>query len=81
VFLSVVKNCTKQELIPVLRGNILGESDVYTDGWAAYDGLVIDGYKLFITRTNLRAAKTTSTASKIFEFCQTTPLAAQRYSL
>jgi transposase-like protein len=45
VFLSIVKNCTKQELMPILRGNILGESDIYTDGWAAYDGLLTDGYK------------------------------------
>ena len=31
--------------MPILRGNILSESDVYTDGWKAYDGLVRDGYK------------------------------------
>jgi len=45
VFLSIVKTCSKQELMPILRGNILGESDVYTDSWAAYDGLLTDGYK------------------------------------
>ncbi|XHR27511.1 MAG: IS1595 family transposase [Chthoniobacteraceae bacterium] len=44
VFVSVVKNCSKEALMPILRGNILGESDVYTDGWKAYDGLVTDGY-------------------------------------
>lgn len=45
VYLSVVENCSKQVLMPILRGNILSESDVYTDGWKAYDGLVRDGYK------------------------------------
>jgi len=45
VYLSIVKNCSKQELMPILRGNILAQSDVYTDGWVAYDGLVSDGYK------------------------------------
>ena len=45
VFVSVVKNCSKAELMPVLRGNILSESDVYTDGWKAYDGLVTSGFQ------------------------------------
>jgi transposase-like protein len=45
VFVSVVKNCSKQALLPVLRGHILRASDVYTDGWKAYDGLVDKGYK------------------------------------
>jgi len=45
VFVSVVENCSKAQLMPILRGNVLEESDVYTDGWKAYDGLVTDGYK------------------------------------
>jgi len=45
VYVSVVENCSKQALMPVLRGHILEESDVYTDGWKAYDGLIKDGYK------------------------------------
>ena len=45
VFLSVVKNCSKQELMPILRGHILSKSDVFTDGWKAYDGLVSGGYR------------------------------------
>jgi transposase-like protein len=32
-------------LLPVLRGHILRASDVYTDGWKAYDGLVNKGCK------------------------------------
>lgn len=45
VFLSIVENCSKASLMPILRGNVLAESDVYTDGWKAYDGLVTSGYK------------------------------------
>lgn len=45
VFVSVVENCSKQELMPILKGQVLEGSDVYTDGWKAYDGLVSNGYK------------------------------------
>lgn len=45
VFLSVVRNCSRRELMPVLRGNILSQSDIYTDGWKAYDGLVTSGFR------------------------------------
>ena len=45
VFVSVVQNCSKQELMPILRGNVLSASDIYTDGWKAYDGLVTSGFR------------------------------------
>jgi len=45
VFVSVVENCSKQALMPILKGRVLAESDVYTDGWKAYDGLVTNGFK------------------------------------
>jgi transposase-like protein len=45
VFVSVVANCSKQALMPILKGHVIEESDVYTDGWKAYDGLVTGGYK------------------------------------
>src|SRR3972149_3564248 len=45
VYTQVVKNCTKEQLIPILRGKILGNTTVYTDGWKSYDGLVLNGYK------------------------------------
>lgn len=41
----MVKNCSKQELMPILKGHVLSSSDVYTDGWKAYDGLVTNGYQ------------------------------------
>jgi transposase len=45
VFVSVVRNCSKQELMPILKGNVLSQSDIYTDGWKAYDGLVTSGFR------------------------------------
>ena len=44
VFVSVVKNCSKVELMPILKGHILSKSDIYTDGWKAYDGLLMNGF-------------------------------------
>jgi transposase len=42
VFCSPVMNCSKAELIEVIRGQVLPcKSTSYTDGWRAYDGLVI----------------------------------------
>jgi len=46
VFCSPVMNCSKAELMGVIRGQVLQEeSTIYTDGWRAYDGLVTEGYK------------------------------------
>ncbi len=45
VFVSVVQNCSKAELMPILQGRIVEGSDGYTDGWKVYDGLVTNGYR------------------------------------
>jgi transposase len=45
VFVSLVKNCSKEELMPIIRGNILEGSTIHTDGWKAYDGLILNGYE------------------------------------
>jgi transposase len=47
VFTEIVKNCSKQALMPIIKGQVLNESTIYTDGWKSYDGLVLDGYKHF----------------------------------
>lgn len=44
VFVTVVKNCSKDELMPIIQGKILEGSTVHTDGWKAYDGLILNGY-------------------------------------
>ena len=45
VFTQIVPNCSKQALMPIIKGQVVSEATVYTDGWKSYDGLVLDGYK------------------------------------
>ena len=44
VFVSVVPRCSKEELLPIIQGKILEGSTIHTDGWRAYDGLILNGY-------------------------------------
>lgn len=44
VFVKIVEKCTKAELMPIIKGNILKGSTVHTDGWSAYNGLIVNGY-------------------------------------
>lgn len=44
VFVNVVKNCKKAELIPIIEGRVLEGSTIYSDGWRSYDGLILNGY-------------------------------------
>ena len=45
VFTGIVENCSKQALMPIIKGQVLSEATIYTDGWKSYDGLVLGGYK------------------------------------
>jgi transposase-like protein len=45
VFVKIVNDCSRKELLPIIKGQILEETTVYTDGWRAYDSLVREGYK------------------------------------
>ena len=45
VFTGIVENCSQQALMPIIKGQVLSEATVYTDGWKSYDGLVLGGYK------------------------------------
>ncbi len=45
VFVTVVTDCSRESLMPVVKGLILEHSTIYTDGWKAYDGLVLNGYE------------------------------------
>jgi transposase len=44
VFVTVVKNCSREELMPVIEGKVLEGSTIHSDGWKAYDGLILNGY-------------------------------------
>ena len=44
VYVKIVKNCSKAQLMPIIQGKILEDSKIHTDGWKAYDGLILNGY-------------------------------------
>jgi transposase-like protein len=44
VCLRIVPNTSREELMPIIQGKILEGSTVYTDGWKAYNGLILNGY-------------------------------------
>jgi len=44
VYVNVVKNCSREQLMPIIQGKILEGSRIHTDGWRAYDGLILNGY-------------------------------------
>jgi transposase-like protein len=44
VFVTVVSHCSKEALMPIIQGKILEGSTIHTDGWRAYDGLILNGY-------------------------------------
>jgi len=45
VYVKIVKNCSKEQLMPIIKQKILEGSTIYTDGWKSYDGLILNGYK------------------------------------
>jgi len=45
VYVQIVKNCSKEQLMPIIQGKILEGSTIHTDGWKAYDGLILNGYE------------------------------------
>ena len=44
VYVTIVPNCSKEELLPIIQGKIIAGSTIHTDGWKAYDGLILNGY-------------------------------------
>ena len=44
VYVEIVKNCSRDALLPIIKGQILENSTVYTDGWKSYDGLILNRY-------------------------------------
>ena len=41
---NIVENCSKEALMPIIAGKILEGSTIHSDGWSAYDGLILNGY-------------------------------------
>ena len=44
VFVDIVNDCSKESLMPIIQGKVLEGSPIHTDGWKAYDGLIVNGY-------------------------------------
>lgn len=44
VYTEIVEDCSKATLQDIIRGRVLPESVIHTDGWRGYNGLVDVGY-------------------------------------
>lgn len=45
VFTQIVPDCSKTGLLSVVRDQVKRPAVIHTDGWKAYDGLVLDGFR------------------------------------
>jgi transposase len=59
VHLTIVKNCSKAQLLPILKGKVLEGNRVYSDGWKPYDGLVYnyDHYRVYHSKNEFTRGK------------------------
>ncbi|MBD3238585.1 MAG: IS1595 family transposase [Candidatus Moranbacteria bacterium] len=44
VYVTIVRNCSKKQLTPIIQGKVLQGSTINKDGWRSYDGLILNGY-------------------------------------
>jgi transposase len=44
VYVSIVEDCSRDELMPIIQGKVLEWSTIHSDGWKAYDWLILNGY-------------------------------------
>ena len=52
--------CRLEMVLPIIQGKILEGSTINTDGWKAYDGLILNGYthhRVFYSTMNLLEEK------------------------
>jgi len=59
VHTTIVKNCSKKSLLPILKGKVLEGTRVYSDGWTPYDGLVYnyDHYRVYHSQNEFARGK------------------------
>ena len=59
VYTNIVKNCSKAQLLPILKGKVLEGTTVYSDGWKPYDGLVYkyDHYRVYHSQNEFARGK------------------------
>ena len=44
VFVTIVPNRSREELMPIIQGKILEGSTIHTNDWKAYDDLILNDY-------------------------------------
>ena len=59
VHTHIVKNCSKEQLLPVIKGKVLEGARIYSDGWKPYDGLVYnyDHYRVYHSKDEFARGK------------------------
>ena len=45
VYVQIVEDCSRKQLMPIIKGQVLSTATIYTDGWKAYDSLITEGYQ------------------------------------
>ena len=45
LYFKIVADYFRDSLQPIIKGQVVTNITVYTDGWRSYDGLVLDGYR------------------------------------
>ena len=45
VYTQIVKNCSANELIPIIKSQVNSDSTMFSDSWKSYNGLADFGYK------------------------------------
>ncbi len=40
VHTDIIARASRKEIMPILKGKVLDETTIYTDGWRSYDGLI-----------------------------------------
>jgi transposase-like protein len=62
VYVNVVKNAQKEQLMRIIQGKILEGSTIYSDGWKSYNGLIIiingyDHYRVYHSKDEIIRGK------------------------
>ena len=44
VYVTIVPDCSKESLMPIIQGKVLEGSTIHSDGWTGYTSLIVNGY-------------------------------------
>jgi transposase-like protein len=59
--------------LPVIQGKILEKSVIYTDGWRAYDGLLLNGYEHYCKNEFARGKSHVNGIENFWSFAKRRP--------